>query len=220
MVMIKVPKMPTIRRMPMYLHKLLEIQSSGTPFVSTTTLAQYMNLEPIVVRKDLETTGVMGQPGVGYKTDEVVEAIRVFLGWDKIFNACLVGAGSLGSALLGYEGFESNGLLIETVFDADPAKIGRKIHGREVHCVSGMRTILEGKECSIGIICVPNNHAQSVADVITACGVKAIWNFTNVSLQVPDDVVVQREVIAGGFALLSVQIAQTRAERKEVTDGH
>ncbi len=205
---IKVSKAPTIRRMPTYLHKLMELSAEGAPFVSTTVLANYMNLEPIVVRKDLEITGITGQPGVGYKTPELIAAIRNFLGWNNPFQACLVGAGSLGSAILGYEGFEEYGLHISMAFDADPAKIGKTIHGLVVQDIADMPRMINPASPPIAVICVPYAAAQQVADQLIKCGVKAIWNFANASLQVPDGVVVQREVIAGGFALLSVKIAQ------------
>ena len=101
----KVQKLPTIRRLPTYLYKLNEMRKSGVEIVATPELARYMNLEAIVVRKDLAATGVTGQPGVGYKVVELIESIRSFLSWDNTSEAVLVGAGSLGSAILGYEGF-------------------------------------------------------------------------------------------------------------------
>ncbi len=211
---LKVPKAPTIRRMPTYLQKLVELHAEGVPFVSTTVLANYMNLESIVVRKDLEITGISGQPGVGYKTDELIAAIRKFLGWNNVFEACLVGAGSLGSALLGYEGFEGYGLRISLVFDSDHRKIGTTIHGRIIHDIKRITELLKPCAMRLGMICVPSAYAQPAADLLVANGIKAIWNFANVSLQVPDDVAVQREVIAGGFALLSVKIAQLEAAKK------
>ena len=96
----KVLNTPAIRRMPTYLHKLMEMRAAGEEYASTSKLAEYVRLEPIVVRKDFELTGIKGFPGVGYKTCELIDAIRRYLGWDNLQRACLVGAGSLGSALL------------------------------------------------------------------------------------------------------------------------
>ena len=204
----KVQKTPSIRRMPTYLYKLVELQAEGVVFVSTTVLADYMGIEQIVVRKDLAITGVTGQPGVGYKTDEMISAIRCFLGWDSTVEACLVGAGSLGSALLGYDGFENYGLNITTAFDTDSSKIGWKIHGREIIDFRKLPEMTKRFNLKLGIICVPASSAQEVAEKLVSCGIKAIWNFANVSLKLPPDVVVQREAIAGGFALLSVKLMQ------------
>ncbi len=205
---LKVQKMPTIRRLPTYLYKLSEMHKSGISIVATPELARYMNLAEIVIRKDLAVTGVSGQPGVGYKVPELIEAIKRFLKWDSPSEAVIVGAGSLGHALLGYEGFEEYGLRIVAAFDADPEKIGTTVHGREVFDVKNLTAKMLELKARIGIICVPAIYAQGVADLMVAAGVKGIWNFANVSLKVPDDVVVQREVIAGGLAVLYVKLHQ------------
>jgi redox-sensing transcriptional repressor len=204
----KIQKLPTIRRMPTYLHKLIEMDKAGVCIVATPELARYMNLAEIVIRKDLAITGITGQPGVGYKVPELIGAIRRFLKWDNPSEAVLVGAGSLGHALMGYEGFADHGLNIVTAFDASPAKIGTRVYDREVRDVAGLTDYLRETGIGIGIICVPAVHAQSIADLMVAGGIRGIWNFANVSLKVPDHVVVQREVIAGGFAVLSVKLYQ------------
>lgn len=204
---IKLPNTPSIRRMPTYLHKLMLLHAQGESSVSAPKLADYMNLDPIVVRKDLELTDIKGQPGVGYDTHGLIQAIRRFLGWDSLCRACLVGAGSLGSALLGYEEFAEYRMQICGVFDVDSAKIGTCVHGHEILDAGGMAQWVCQEKPDIAILCVPSSYAQRVADELIACGVRAFWNFANVSLQVPEDVVVQREVIAGGFALLSVKMA-------------
>lgn len=196
--------------MPTYLHKLMQMRDGGEVFVSTTLVADYMNLDPIIVRKDFALTGLAGMPGVGYKTSELIEAIRHFLGWDRERKACLVGAGSLGSALLGYEEFADYGMRINVVFDADPVKIGRFIHGREVFDVRNMKKMVKLLKPDIAIICVPSSCAQMVADELVKSGVKAFWNFANVCLQMPEDVMVQREVIAGGFAVLSAKLLRRK----------
>ncbi|MBQ9789425.1 MAG: redox-sensing transcriptional repressor Rex [Lentisphaeria bacterium] len=202
----KILKSPTIRRLPTYLHKLIEMRKSGETIVATPVLAKYMNIGEIVVRKDLAITGITGQPGVGYKIKELIDAIKSFLNWDMTSEAVLVGAGSLGSAILGYEGFEENGLKIIAAFDADGDKIGTVIHDCEIFPVARLSELCKRLQVKIGIICVPAPFAQEVADDLVAGGVKAIWNFANVALKVPDSVIVQREVIAGGLALLSVKL--------------
>ena len=207
---VKVQKLPTIRRLPTYLYKLSEMRKAGISIVATPELARYMNLGEIVIRKDLAITGVTGQPGVGYKVKELIEAIKSYLNWDNASEAILAGAGSLGSALLGYEGFEEYGLKIIAAFDADPGKIGTEIHGRSVFSVERLEELVR-----IGIICVPAAFAQEVADAMVAGGIRAIWNFANVSLKVPDEVVVQREVIAGGLAVLSVKMNRRLADLEQ-----
>lgn len=212
---VKVQKLPTIRRLPTYLYKLSEMRKAGISIVATPELARYMNLGEIVIRKDLAVTGVSGQPGVGYKVKELIEAIKSYLNWDNASEAILVGAGSLGSALLGYEGFEEYGLKIIAAFDADPGKIGTEIHGRSVFGVDRLAELVRRLQVRIGIICVPAAFAQEVADAMVAGGIRGIWNFANVSLKVPEEVVVQREVIAGGLAVLSVKMNRRLADLEQ-----
>lgn len=212
---VKVQKLPTIRRLPTYLYKLSEMRKAGISIVATPELARYMNLGEIVIRKDLAVTGVTGQPGVGYKVKELIEAIKSYLNWDNASEAILVGAGSLGSALLGYEGFEEYGLKIIAAFDADPGKIGTEIHGRSVFGVERLEELVRRLQVRIGIICVPAAFAQEVADAMVAGGIRGIWNFANVSLKVPEEVVVQREVIAGGLAVLSVKMNRRLADLEQ-----
>ena len=212
---VKVQKLPTIRRLPTYLYKLSEMRKAGISIVATPELARYMNLGEIVIRKDLAVTGVTGQPGVGYKVKELIEAIKSYLNWDNASEAILVGAGSLGSALLGYEGFEEYGLKIIAAFDADPGKIGTEIHGRSVFGVERLEELVRRLQVRIGIICVPAAFAQEGAGAMVAGGIRAIWNFANVSLKVPEEVVVQREVIAGGLAVLSVKMNRRLADLEQ-----
>jgi len=211
---LKLQKMPSVRRLPTYLHKLMEMRKSGQDIVATPELARYMQCSEIAVRKDLAITGAVGQPGVGYRIKDVIEAIRSYLRWDVQCEAVLVGAGSLGAALMGYDGFEEYGLKILAAFDADPSKIGGTIHGRQVFDVRRLPELCRKLQVHLGIICVPAQYAQEVADLMVAGGIRAIWNFSSVQLTVPDEIVVQREVIAGGLAELSVKL-RAAAERRE-----
>ena len=128
----KILNIPAIRRMPTYLHKLLKMQAEGKVNVSSTELAEYMNIELIVVRKDISLTGISGQRRVGYDVNELISYIKKYLGWEKPITAALVGAGSLGTALLGYNDFEHYGFWIEYVFDTSPEKVGQDIYGKTV----------------------------------------------------------------------------------------
>ena len=207
----KVLNSPAIRRMPSYLHWLLRMRRIGKRTVSTTELADYMKVGWIVVRKDIALTGISGRPRVGYDIDRLIDAIRGFLGWREDHSAALVGAGALGSAILGYDEFAQYGLRIESVFDTDTAKIGATIHDHPVLALDRLPEVFRRGRPEIGILCVPASAAQAVADLLVRNGVRYLWNFANVTLDVPDSVVVQREVIAGGFAMLSVKILADRA---------
>lgn len=207
----KILNIPAIRRMPTYLHKLLKMQAEGKVSVSSTELAEYMNIELIVVRKDISLTGISGQRRIGYDVNELIHYIKNYLGWEESIPAVLIGAGSLGTALLGYNDFELYGFRIDQVFDSSPEKIGKDVYGRRVRDIREMHECFAGNTPEIAVICVSNNSAQEVADKLVALGVRYIWNFANVSLKVPPHVVVQREVIAGGLAMLAVKRKQNRA---------
>ena len=206
----KIQNSPTIRRMPTYLHRLLEMQQEGRRHVSSTELAEYMHIEPIVVRKDIALTGISGQRRVGYDVGELILFIKNYLGWQSPIRAALIGAGALGTALLGYDDFAHYGLILDSVFDCDVQKIGTRIRGKEIFSIETMEKRLKKSPVSIAIICVSSAAAQSVVDRLVNVGVRCIWNFANVSLRTPPGVIVQREVIAGGLAMLAVKMKNSR----------
>jgi redox-sensing transcriptional repressor len=213
----KISNSPAIRRMPTYLHRLFRLRMSGQEWVSCADLAQYMNIPHIVVRKDIAMTALPGNKRHGFRVNELIDAILRLLGWDKTSSATLIGAGSLGAALLGFDDFQSYNFRIESVFDSSSDKIGRSIHGHEVYDLADIRKRLRFAPPKVGIICVPAVGAQLVADILISLGIKYIWNFSNVCLNVPPDVIVQREVIAGGLAMLFAKI--NKAESGENVSG-
>lgn len=197
---------PSIRRLPSYLHIIRAYQRTGDPYISGTWIANELNLEPIQVRKDLAITGIVGKPKKGYPVDQLIAAIEHYLGWDVEQKAIIVGAGNLGSALTGYQEFRNHGLKIVAAFDSDPEKIGKTIHGIEIFPMERLDAVVHERSVHLAILTVPSPYAQSSCDTIVAAGIRAIWNFTNVKLKVPEHVIVQREDLSSGYALLSVMI--------------
>ncbi len=202
----KISAAPSIRRLPSYLHIIRQAQTDGYEFISGTVIAQELNLEPIQVRKDLAITGIVGKPKRGYPVVALIAAIEHFLGWDTLKNAVIVGAGNLGTALSGYQQFQYHVLNIVAAFDNDPAKTGGKIHGVPVFSVDTLPMQIRNLDVTIAVLTVPSPCAQELADTLVSAGIKAIWNFTNVKLRVPDTVVVQREDLTSGYAMLSVML--------------
>ncbi len=207
----KIQNTPTMRRMPTYLHRLFKLRLAGQEWVSCAELAAYMGIPHIMVRKDIAMTGLPGNKRFGFKVNDLIDAILKFVGWDHATSATLVGVGSLGSALLGFTDFQAYNFRIESVFDSDPDKIGREVHGFEVYDIAEIRERLKLACPKVGIICVSSVGAQGVADVLVSLGIKYIWNFANVCLKVPEDVIVQREVIAGGLAVLFAKMRRAEA---------
>jgi redox-sensing transcriptional repressor len=200
--------LPTIRRIPRYLNVLEEFSTIGLDHVSATDIALKLNLKPIQVRKDMAFTGIVGKPKVGYKTEELITAIRSFLGWDSATDAFLVGTGALGTALLGYRGFAERGLQIVAAFDSDPEKVGKKIHGKEIMPLTRMEDLARRMKVHIGILTVPAEAAAAAAQNLIEAGITGIWNFSPAELDVPDHVTVQREDLSAGLAVLSVRMSE------------
>lgn len=200
--------LPTIRRLPSYLRVLEQLKKEGEENVSATDIAKRLELKSIQVRKDLSNTGIVGRPKVGYEIDELRRHIRKFLGWDKVSEAFLVGAGALGSALLGYRGFEEYGLDIVAAFDVNPALVGSEIHGKKVLPIEKLPELIGRMGVCIGILTVPAEYAQEVTNSMVDAGIKGIWNFATSHLNVPEGVVVQNENLASGLAVLSVQLTE------------
>lgn len=206
---VKVDKLPTIRRLPTYLQLLRTLARNGNEHVSSGYLAAVMGIEPILVRKDLELTGISGTPRVGYPISALLKAIEDFLGWDDVLHALLVGVGKLGTALLGYGEFLNHGLKIITAFDNDPAKIGTTVQGIRIFSVAKMPDLQKRLNISLAVLATPPEHAQNVTDILVHGGIKAIWNFTPVDLNVPPDVITQKEDMLSGLAVLSVKMARS-----------
>jgi redox-sensing transcriptional repressor len=202
----KISFTPSIRRLPSYLHIIRNAQRNGQFYISGTVIAQELNLEPIQVRKDLAITGIIGKPKKGYPVDALIAAIERYLGWDEIHDAVVVGAGNLGSALMGYPEFRLHGLHIVAAFDTDPEKIGKKIHGVPIVSLNNLESTIQGSKVEYAILTVPSSNAQEMANILVRSGIRAIWNFTNTKLNVPDDVVVQREDLSSGYALLAIML--------------
>lgn len=205
--------LPTIRRIPVYLRVLEEMQEEGQEWASATDVATRLDLKPIQVRKDMAFTGLAGVPKRGFKVDELISAIRDFLGWDKPTDAFLVGAGALGSALMGFAGFKDHGLNIVAAFDTASEKLGTTIHGKEILDLTRFKELAQRMHIEMGIITAPAVSAQRIADLMVEAGIKGIWNFSPVPIKVPDDVAVQREDLSVGLAVLSVKLSSLSPEK-------
>jgi len=202
----KIAAAPSIRRLPSYLHIIRSAEKEGFEYISGTVIALELKLEPIQVRKDLSITGIIGKPKKGYPTKALIAAIEHFLGWDSIRDTVLVGVGNLGSALMGYQEFQYHGMNIVAAFDKDPNKLGSTVHGVPVLPFDTMEAQIQKLNVKLAILTVPSTFAQETADALVRAGITAIWNFTNVKLKTPDHVVVQKEDLSSGYAMLCVML--------------
>ena len=197
---------PSIRRLPRYLELVQAARAAGQDAISTTTIAEALGQTAIQVRKDLAITGITGRPRVGYAVDELIVAIRTFLGWDNAAEAFLVGAGHLGLALLGYDGFAEHGLRIVAAFDSDRRKIGAKHHGYQIQDVARIGQLAGRMQVRIAVLTVPRAHAQATADALVVAGIRGIWNFADPRLRLPAHVVVETVQLSASLAMLSSRL--------------
>lgn len=193
-----------VARMPLYLHLLQEENSKGTKFVSSTAIAQNIAVSSVLVRKDLElVSSEPGRPKIGFAVSRLIVDIEKFLGYDTVSDAVVVGAGGLGRAFLGYEGFKNNGLNVLAAFDIDKKLVGTRVAGKEILPMKSLDEFVKTHKVKIGIITVPKQAAQKVADALVGAGVQAVWNFAPAPLRVPKDIVLKTEDLAASLAILA-----------------
>ena len=215
---IQVP-IPSVKRFPSYLRILRQRQAEGMEYISATVLAEELNLKPIQVRKDISCTGIEGKPKVGFVVDELIDSITHVLGWDNSAEALIVGVGNLGKAISMYEGFAAYGLRIVAAFDNDPAKIGEKVGDLVVQGMDKLKSFIETNGISIAVITVPAKHAQSVADSLVEYGIKGIWNFAHVDLNVPKNIQVENVHLSDSLMKLTYNINRYEQDGNHVENG-
>jgi redox-sensing transcriptional repressor len=193
----------TLNRLPVYLSLLQEKAKEGVEYISATTIANLLDLNHVQVRKDLSCAYSAGRPKVGYETTVLIADLQEFLDYNNTKNAVIVGAGDLGKALLGYNGFTSYGLNVVAAFDSDEKLCGTYVKGKPIYHISQMEDIMNSLDIHIGIITTPAKFAQMTCDNLVKYGAKGIWNFAPTSLTVPKGIIVQNENMATSLAVLS-----------------
>jgi redox-sensing transcriptional repressor len=203
----------TVRRLSLYLRYLEGLTETSRRTVSSRQLGQDLGLTDAQVRKDLGYFGHFGRPGVGYDVPVLAQRLRAILGTDRIWSVVLVGAGSLGSALLRYRGFFRKGFRIAAAFDAAPGKVGRKLGEVVVRPMSELGPVIRRGRIRLGIIATPAQAGQKVADALCRAGVKGILNFAPVTLSVPRGVGVVPVDLAVQLELLSYLVRYPARKR-------
>ena len=203
-----------LKRLPDYLSYLKSLPDTAPDYISATTLANALGMGQVQVRKDLAMVSDGGRPKIGYCRKSLIRDIEKFLGYDNTTDAVLVGFGKLGQALMGYKGFNEYGLNIQVAFDPHPER-KQHIVDKPIYPVSELEEFCRNNKVMVGIITAPAAHAQEVANQLIAGGVKAIWSFAPVHLNVPDNIIVQYENMATGLAVLSVHLQVHINEEKK-----
>ena len=178
-----------IERLPGYLAVLLQLRQEGESTVSSSRLGELTNTNPAQIRRDLTYFGQFGRRGVGYDIATLIERVQHILGSDHVHRMVLVGAGNLGSAIAAYDGLRSRGFLLVGVFDNDPALIGTRAGDLIVRDISTLPRVVSEQGVRIGVVAVPHDSAQEVADLMVSAGVKVILNYSSAMVRVPPGVV-------------------------------
>lgn len=188
-----------INRLTLY-HFILDKLGEDELYISSTKIAQLLNIDDSQVRKDLKyINDNSGKCRVGYDIKKLRHSIEESLGFKQKRDAFIVGAGNLGSALAKYDSFNDYGLNILAMFDTDPRKIGTVINNKEVFDLAKMENLTNRLGVDIAILTVPKEYAQSAANYLAGAGIKYIWNFTPCILDVPKDIKVWNENLIGSF---------------------
>lgn len=197
---------PAVYRLSFYLRQLESFRRGDRHTISSRQLGEALGYSDAQVRKDLAYFGQFGHPGIGYRVEDLVHQLKKILGTDKISNVLLVGAGNLGRALLAYKGFLQKGFRIVAIFDADAAKVGKKIGDLPVRSDQDIASVAAELQIRMAMLAVPVAAAQSVANQLVTVGIKGILNFAPVALNVPGDVVVQSVDLALQLEQLSFRM--------------
>jgi len=203
-----------LNRFPIYLRYLKSILDLGETLTSAPQIAKNLGLNEEQVRKDLQVVASNeGKPKSGRVIKDLINDIETFLGYNDVNEAVIIGTGHLGNALLNYKGFNDLGLKILVGFDNDPNIIGKSINGKMVYSTEKMENLIPRLNVQIAILTVPLGEAQAIVDRLLKIGIKAIWNFVPVHLEVPDNIVVENVNLASSLAVLSHKL-RDKEERK------
>ncbi len=192
-----------IRRLPKYHRYLSELIQKGINRISSQELSNLTGFTASQIRQDLNNFGGFGQQGYGYNVEDLHRELGKILGLDKKYNAVITGTGNLGQAIANYKGIEDAGFKVVSLFDRNPKMIGMKIRDIEVRDIDTLEEFIIENNVEIGIITVPKEGAQPIADRYVKAGIKGIWNFAPTDLNVPDNVVVENVRLNESIFILS-----------------
>lgn len=197
----KIPE-PALRRLPWYLSYVKLLKTKGEKYVSSTQIANKIDVSASQIAKDLSFVNISGKTRVGYEIDELIKVLDMFLGFRKLHTAVVFGVGSLGAALLSDSGLEQYGLKIIAGFDINKSVVGTTIHDIPVYHSNDFFELNKEMKADIGILTVPSGIAQEASDYMISCGVKGVWNFTPFRIRVPEGVVLQNTSLYAHLAVM------------------
>lgn len=193
---------PALRRLPWYLAYVSLLRERKVEYVSSTQISRELNVDASQIAKDLSLLDIRGKTRIGYEVPLLEKKLEEFLGFKRRHRAVVIGAGSLGRALMQDSGLISYGLEIVAAFDVAPALVGTVQNGIRVYDMSALKEEMSQLGAAVGILTVPVEYAQSAADALIDAGVKAIWNFAPYRISAPDGVVITNTSIYAHLAVM------------------
>lgn len=197
-----------IQRLPRYYRYLEELMEQGLERISSNELSKRMKLTASQIRQDLNNFGGFGQQGYGYRIQKLHDEIARILSLDEEHSMILVGAGNLGQALANYSNFQKRGFLLRAVFDVKPELIGTEVAGLKVLPMEELERVIEESGPRLAALCIPKDAALPVAERLASLGIKGIWNFAPVDLELPEQVVVENVHLSESLMRLSYRMRE------------
>lgn len=208
-----------ISRLPVYYQHLKSLQNSTKEYISSEELAELTGFSSSLIRKDLNYFGTFGRKSYGYDVFCLFQQINIIMGFNYKKKVIIVGAGHLGQALAYNKGYTERGYQLISIFDKNPKLIGLVINDIEIKSINNLEKFMENNKVDAAALTVPGAAAQKITDRLVAAGIKAIWDFTEVPLKVPEDVLLEEQLINEGLCKLSVKMNQKRInDSKPITD--
>lgn len=207
-----------VGRLPRYLRYLGELRDEGIERVSSQELSDIMHVTASQIRQDLNTFGGFGQQGYGYNVGYLYDEIGKILGLNREHRLIIVGAGNLGQALVNYTDFERRGFLFLGIFDHDPKVCGKKIRGITVRPMEEMADFIRENQIDIAVLTIPKTSAAEVAELLAADGIRGIWNFAHVDLQLPGHIQVENVHLSDSLMKLSYNLASNGGDDLQWAD--
>ncbi|MDF2819722.1 MAG: rex [Clostridiales bacterium] len=204
-----------IKRLPRYYRYLGDLLDDGIVRISSKELSEKMKVTASQIRQDLNNFGGFGQQGYGYNVETLYEEIGKILGLEKKHSLVIIGAGNLGQAIIKYTDFEKRGFIFKGVFDSNPKVIGNTMHNIIVQDVADLKEFIKSKNIQIAVLTIPKSNAPELANDLEKWGIKAIWNFAPVDLNVSDKVTVENVHLSDSLMTLSYKLKDAENKTKK-----
>ena len=211
----KIISQAVISRLPRYFRYLGDLKDEGVERISSQELSELMKVTASQIRQDFNNFGGFGQQGYGYNVEYLYKEIGKILGLDQKHNFVIIGAGNLGRALGNYMNFERRGFIFRGMFDQNPDLIGIDVRGIKVMPMEEMEQFVRENDIDIAVLTIPKTGAVDVAEKLVQNGIRAIWNFAHVDLNVPAGIQVENVHLSDSLMKLSYNINRYMKENEQ-----